>query len=740
MSRSLFANTTVMAGLAVAVLAAAACTPGDPAAPATSAATTTAATEQPVTTTVAATTTTEPDDVGPVAAPVRHPVTERSIYFVMTDRFENGDAANDTGGIDGGPLDHGYLPEDTGFYQGGDVAGLTARLPYLADLGVGAIWITPPFTNRTVQGNGTVEGSSAGYHGYWQIDWSRIDPHLGSEDEMQTFIAAAHDLGMQVFFDIVINHTGDVITYEEGSVAYVPKTVVPYRDAGGNEFDDAAVAGSDEFPDLDAAVSFPYTPTFALPADATIKSPEWLNDVTLYHNRGNSSFTGENSLYGDFFGLDDLFTEHPTVVEGMIELYTDVIRRYEIDGVRIDTVKHVNDEFWATFLPAMSAAAAAAGRPDFFMFGEAFTEDPILLSAYTTSLGMDGVLDFIVDGALTFYVADGLDASTMAGAFDRDDWFTDQDSNASMLVKFFGNHDVGRMGRAIRAGNGSDDEDALLRRMELGFDLLFLTRGLPVVYYGDEQGFVGAGGDQQARQSMFPSVTPEYTDQEAIGSDATPGDDNFDPTHPLYRRVADLNSLRRAHRALVTGAQIVHEPAGPVFAFSRIDRDERVEYVVLANNTADLAPATVQVLSPDTEFIAVWGDASPVTSRADGTIEVELPGLSAVMLQAQAPLGVPEAAPAIAIVRPTPGGEIATPRYRIEAELGDRRYAEVTFAVSVDGGAAQVIGTDDAPPYRVYWTNESVPVGATVELIATVDDGSARLRSDTTTATMGDRR
>ena len=132
-------------------------------------------------------------DLGPIAAPVRHPAVERPIYFVMPDRFANGDPGNDTGGIDPagpeGPLVHGFDPTRKGYHHGGDLAGLTERLDYIAGLGVGAIWITPPFTNRFVQGDGTLDGSSSSYHGYWQIDWERIDPHLGSEDEMQAFIA-----------------------------------------------------------------------------------------------------------------------------------------------------------------------------------------------------------------------------------------------------------------------------------------------------------------------------------------------------------------------------------------------------------------------------------------------------------------------------------------------------------------------------------------------------------------------
>jgi glycosidase len=425
----------------------------------------------------------------------------------------------------------------------------------------------------------------------------------------------------------------------------------------------------------------------------------------------------------------------------MIALYSDIVRRYDIAGVRIDTVKHVNDQFWKAFAPALLTTAAEAGHPDFLMFGEVFSSDPIYLSRFTTSLGIPGVLDFRLNDALQQYVAQGLPASTMVDAFDDDDWYTDADSSASLNVTFFGNHDIGRMGWLIDTANPSALPATLLDRMELGFDLLFTSRGVPVVSYGDEQGFVGTGGDQQARQSMFPSVVPDYRDQETIGSDATPGDDNFDPDHPLYRRVSALNQLRIDHPTLVTGAQIIHEPAGPVLAFSRIDRTERIEYVVMTNNSLVTVPVTVPTLTASTEFSEIWPLDSTRSSTTDeaGGLRVEVPPLSSVVMRAAAPLPTLAPDPTITLVRPSSGTEIPTIRYRIEAALGDRRFAEVTFAISIDGNAPQVVGTDDAPPYRVYWDNGAIAPGSTVEIIATVDDGSGRLRSDSVTVIMGAR-
>ena len=221
-----------------------------------------------------------------------------------------------------------------------------------------------------MQGSGS--DASAGYHGYWITDFTQIDPHLGTNADMKTLIAAAHAKGMKVYFDIITNHTADVISYDGGKYTYVPKATTPYKDASGNAFDDAAVAGKpactggatapDCFPAMSAATSFPYVPKVA-DADKDVKVPAWLNDTTLYHNRGDSTYAGESSTYGDFSGLDDLFTENPKVVSGMEDIYKSWVD-FGVDGFRIDTVKHVNMQFWQSFSPAILDHAKATGKDE----------------------------------------------------------------------------------------------------------------------------------------------------------------------------------------------------------------------------------------------------------------------------------------------------------------------------------------------------------------------------------------
>ena len=436
---------------------------------------------------------------------LRAPVTDETFYFVMADRFENGDTDNDTGGISGDRLQHGFDPTSRGFYQGGDLKGLLDRIDYIQGLGTASIWLTPSFKNKAVQ---LEDGPSAGYHGYWVTDFTQIDPHLGTNDELRALVDAAHARGMKVYFDIITNHTADVIGYEQGArTAYVPKDKKPYLTASGTPFDDRDYAGTGNFPPLSATESFPYTPR--LDSDEqNLKVPSWLNDVTLYHNRGNTTFVSEDSYYGDFFGLDDLFTEHPTVVNGMIDIYKTWIGDLGIDGFRIDTMKHVNDEFWQKFGPEVLAYAKSQGKKEFFMFGEVFDLSRPFTSSFTTRDTMQAVLDFPFQDAARNFASKGAPTSQLGTFFRNDDWYTDADSNVYQLPTFLGNHDMGRIGFFVNADNAGASEDELVARDWLAHELMYFSRGNPVIYYGDEQGFTGSGGDQVARQTHVRQPGP----------------------------------------------------------------------------------------------------------------------------------------------------------------------------------------------------------------------------------------
>ena len=223
----------------------------------------------------------------------------------------------------------------------------------------------------------------AGYHGYWITDFTQIDPHLGTNEDLARLVDAAHARGMKVFFDIITNHTADVIDYRDHKrPAYGSKDEFPYKDAAGREFDDRDYAGTSRFPPLDRERRS-RTRRSCRPASRP-RCPRGSTTSTLYHNRGNTTFVGENSQYGDFFGLDDLFTEHPRVVRGMEDIYKAWIRDFGIDGFRIDTMKHVDDEFWKAFAPDVLRYAHRQGKREFFMFGEVFDTSRPFTSHFTT--------------------------------------------------------------------------------------------------------------------------------------------------------------------------------------------------------------------------------------------------------------------------------------------------------------------------------------------------------------------
>jgi alpha-amylase len=150
------------------------------------------------------------------------------------------------------------------------------------------------------------------------------------------------------------------------------------------------------------------------------------------------------------------------------------------------------------------------------------------------------VLDFGFDGAAKSFASASQATDNLRDFFAKDDYFTDYDSNAYQLVKFIGNHDIGRLGRSIDVTNPAAADDERVARSQLAHALMFFTRGMPVVYYGDEQGFTGDGGDKDAREDMFPSQVASYNDNDLIGTDATTADDNFDQTHVLYMSFSDF--------------------------------------------------------------------------------------------------------------------------------------------------------------------------------------------------------
>lgn len=580
------------------------------------------------------------------AAYLSRPPEDEVVYFMLPDRFANGNPDNDRGGIEGGPLDHGFDPTHKGFYQGGDLEGLTGKLDYIQGMGVTAIWLGPIYQNKAVQGGAGQE--SAGYHGYWITDFTRADAHYGTDEELKHFIDSAHARGIKIYLDIITNHTADVISYREchdpdyqgtdkvtGGCPYRSKADYPFTTRGGvdgEKINDGFMGDTIEFQTAENMArltrpDFAYTP-YVPAGEENVKIPAWLNDIRYYHNRGETTFIGENSVYGDFAGLDDLNTEDPFVIDGFIDIYKDWITRYRIDGFRIDTAKHVNPEFWQKFLPEVIDHAKAEGIPNFYVFGEASYSHPEggTLAMHTLVDDFPYVLDFAFQGAVEEVVASNVAPVRLAELFQQDVLYKGGEKTALGLPVFIGNHDVGRFAHFVAKENPSASEAEMTARVELGHALMFFARGVPVIYYGDEQGFIGDGHDQDARETMFPTEVASYDDNNLLGTDKKSTVDNFDTDHPLYQAFARMAEIYHDHPALRRGKQIVRRAdieAGGIFALSRMDAETDREYLAVFNFGSETRTVTTETDPRSDGWTALVGscdEKSPATGIARVTV------------------------------------------------------------------------------------------------------------------------
>jgi len=516
---------------------------------------------------------------------------EEVFYFVLPDRFYNGDKSNDLGAAPGDKkraLSRGGLDKThKGMYHGGDLAGLTEKLPYLDNMGITAIWLTPILRNQAMQAD------TSGYHGYWILDFTEIDPHLGSNSDLKNFINQAHKRNIKVFFDIITNHTADVIKYKEchgddGLGWLIEEGDCPFKPLTQLAKDDTYTAfipkGNESFP------------------LSQVKSPAWLNDVDAYHNQGDSNWVGESAIRGDFAGLDDVDTNSEKVVTGMIDIYKAIINEFKPDGFRIDTVKHVNMEFWQEFSPALMAHAKTQGVDNFFMYGEVYSFEPEFLSRYSTQGKIPSILDFAFQKSLENTLVEQQGTDVLAKLFAQDHFYqtthTDieslgiQNTNANQLVNFTGNHDMGRFAYLLKQSKHNYSETEQIQRNLLANAMIYFSRGVPVIYYGDEQGFVGDGGDQASRQDMMPSKVVSYNDDDLLATDKTTATDNFDTSHLFYQTFAKYAELYQQYPALRFGQQTtLYSQSKPgIFAIQRVfTSQEKTQSLIIVFNTAKQA-------------------------------------------------------------------------------------------------------------------------------------------------------
>ncbi len=535
------------------------------------------------------------------------PASDEIIYFLLPDRFENGDRSNDRGGLSGDRLHTGFDPASKGFFHGGDLKGLGSRLDYIQALGATAIWLGPIYQNNPVQGARGDE--SAGYHGYWITDFTAVDSHFGTAADLQALIVAVHARGMKLYLDIIVNHTADVVRYRE-----CPDNQCPYRSRA-------------HYPER--ADSYAYTPYIPAGQEHR-KVPEWLNELRYYHNRGNSTFEGESSTLGDFSGLDDVNTEDPRVVQGFIDIFNGWIDNFGIDGFRIDTAKHVNPEFWQAFVPAIRAHAAARGIPNFHMFGEVATAemDPALLAQHTRVDKLPAVLDFAFAAAVRDTVAGSAGTDELARLFAADSLYEGGVSAALQLPTFISNHDGGRFARQVQLARPTASAAEVLKRVQLAHAMLLTLRGVPTVYSGDEQGFVGWGDDQAARQDMFASQVVSYNNQPLLGTSSTTAVSNFNSAHPLYQTIAALARLRTEQPALLHGLQVVRAASKTpgLFAASRFDSVTGTEVLLAFNTSTASIDTQVVVDGKSGSFTARHGNCAQAP-MAPGSYHIKVAAL-----------------------------------------------------------------------------------------------------------------
>ncbi len=599
------------------------------------------------------------------------------IYFVFPDRYRNGDASNDLAGGKTSDPTAGYDPTSTAHFHGGDLKGLTGTcqpgddgLARIKALGFTAVWMTPLVT----QVDGTSNG--AGYHGYWGKDFLNVDPHLGTNDDLLALSACAKKLGLKLILDVVTNHTGDVIQYE-GKKAFIPED------------------------------------------QKSAKNPAWLNKLENYHNVGSvDSCWGEGRCdqLGDFYSLDDVATEKEEVYKGWIDVYGQWIKKYGFAGFRVDTARHVDDNFFKNWSPGIDEAAKSVAINDFTVFGEVWDINPMNLVTFVREKKIETVLDFAFQRTATQFASGYSDAAVLATLFDVDDQYTTAQSTASNLVTFLGNHDMGRVGFIIPQTQTGAKTD-LLERTKLAHALMYFSRGIPTVYYGDEVGMTGTGNgsDQRARQSMFETKITAWKSEPRVGSQPVGDGNSFTQgaSHPLTTYLTELAQIRAQYPALANGQMQLRSAKGSTLVLSKYDPVEKIEYLVAFNNSKRSSTATVRT-SSSAQWKSIFGSAKLTAKGASATLD--LPAFGAAIFASTKPMPVAKIEAGALKARM----DFLTGMLEINAPMKSTGLNRVEFSVKGAGSSKWVsAGTDFNAPYRVYLSSTDYKYGSKVSIRAT---------------------
>jgi glycosidase len=575
---------------------------------------------------------------------------DQVLYFVMTDRFDDGDPSNDD--QHAGEFD----PADTAKYNGGDFKGLEKHLDYIRGLGATGVWVTPPVLNRWWD----PRAHHGGYHGYWAKDFSKVDPHLGTLADYQQLSRALHGRSMVLVQDIVLNHVADYFRYDGAWDPMHPAAnFVREPDSVGDRAPTEA-----PFDRNDASK----------PEDVAAAIYHWTPDVRDYRDPGQA-------LNWQMAGLDDLNSENPLVRQTLRRDYDRWITEAGVDAFRIDTAFYVPRAALADFLysddkdaPGGMFAAAQTGREFFHVFGEGFAIDKPFeetqaqrIEALMQGDGgrplLPGMLNFPLYGAISDVFARGAPSAEMGHRITS---MMRVHERPELMPSFLDNHDVDRF---LAGGSEAGLQQGLL--------LLFTLPGIPTIYYGTEQGLRGQ------RAAMF-----------AAGQ-GSGGKDNFDANAPMYRYIASLAKLRREHRVLSRGRPTVlaDNAAGAGALAYRMSAGDDSLLVVF--NTSD-APALLDNLelglAADARLPLLFAiDASnagrEARAYADGRVSLLLPPRSGRVyaLPVAAAAADEDAAPA----RPVSIEPLASAEVEGDFDLSGRAPPKAHVRVVADGALAQ---------------------------------------------------
>ncbi|MCZ7680979.1 MAG: alpha-amylase family glycosyl hydrolase [Sandaracinaceae bacterium] len=461
---------------------------------------------------------------------------DQVIYQLMVDRFANGDARNDWR-VD---------PTALARYQGGDWQGVIDRMDYLQELGVTALWISPVVLNVDT------DAGFDGYHGYWAVDLTRVNPHFGDLATLRAMVDEAHARGMLVILDIVTNHLGQVFYYDINQNGQPDDSVYGsgVRPPGGSpsgvesplsrvtEFDpDFDPRGIQSFTSLGEAGPAPIR-FFDMPEIFRVPpSPPLFADPTAYSRRGRTVDyeVPEQLLWGDFpGGLKDVNTLDERVREEMVRVYVDWVLETDLDGFRIDTIKHVDYGFWEFFAPEVRRRLAAEGKNNFFLFGEAFDGRDDLIGSFT----LPGRLDSVFYFSQKFRVFDEVFAR--GGATSRDPAPLRRARHQLRARAAAGRH-RGRAGSRARELPRQPRRAALPLRAERRARPRRAARGAhvphdrgrhPCIYYGTEQELAG-GNDPSNREPLWRT--------------------GYDTSNATFQHIARLARVRARYEALRRG-------------------------------------------------------------------------------------------------------------------------------------------------------------------------------------------